>query len=162
MYEPAFPAFMKQLRAAGVETPVIAAGGIDTQSVAELGKVVEGVVYAVPAHPEEGNEVASLYERLIDRFGEERTAGMWGALGYDAALIIKGAVEKAGSNDPKAVRDALASLKDYQGIQSKITFDWPNSNGYPLRTMYLVRLEDNTKRLIDEIPLTPDIVPEAF
>jgi branched-chain amino acid transport system substrate-binding protein len=162
MYEPAFPAFMKQLRAAGIDTPVIAAGGIDTQSVAELGKVVEGVVYAVPAHLEEGSDVANLYDRLIDRFGEERTAGIWGALGYDAALIIKGAIEKAGSADPKAVRDALASLKDYQGIQSKISFDWPNPNGYPLRTMYLVRLQDDTKVLIDEIPLTPDIVPEVF
>jgi branched-chain amino acid transport system substrate-binding protein len=162
MYEPAFPAFMKQLRGAGVDIPVIAAGGIDTQSVAELGKVVEGVVYAVPAYLEKGSEVANLYDRLIDRFGQERTAGIWGALGYDAALIIKGAIEKAGGTDPKALRDAVASLKDYQGIQSKITFDWPSSNGYPLRTMYLVRLQDNTKVLIDEVPLTPDIVPEAF
>ncbi|MEG1429735.1 MAG: ABC transporter substrate-binding protein, partial [Hydrogenoanaerobacterium sp.] len=38
------------------------------------------------------------------------------ALGYDAYLLAYKAIEAAGSSDPVKVRDAIASIKDMEGV----------------------------------------------
>ena len=45
------------------------------------------------------------------------------ALGYDAARLLSGAIQRAGSADPGAVRDALARTADFQGVTGQISFD---------------------------------------
>ena len=46
-----------------------------------------------------------------------------GALGYDAAAVLFAAIERAKSLDGKAIRDALAETKDFEGVTGKITMD---------------------------------------
>jgi len=55
------------------------------------------------------------------KYGQEPTG--LGALGYDAAAVLFDAMKRAGSVEPKAVRDALAATKDYEGVTGKITID---------------------------------------
>lgn len=45
------------------------------------------------------------------------------ALGYDSVRILADAIKRAGSTDPKALRDAIAATKDFQGVTGKITID---------------------------------------
>ena len=47
-------------------------------------------------------------------YGDE--AEMWGAFAYDAARIIIAAIDRAGSADPTAIRDAIAATADYDGV----------------------------------------------
>ncbi|MEA2379849.1 MAG: branched-chain amino acid transport system substrate-binding protein [Thermoleophilaceae bacterium] len=161
MFEPAFPAFMKQLRAAGVDTPVIATGGIDTPSVAALGDIMDGVVYPVQGFAKPGSKLAEFNEKLTERSGKEAVTN-WATVGYDLALIMKEALETAKSAEPAAVRDAIAGMKDFQGIASPITYDYPGANGLPLRNFSLVRLEKGEKVLIEELSLDPADVPKPF
>jgi branched-chain amino acid transport system substrate-binding protein len=46
-----------------------------------------------------------------------------GALGYDSAMILADAIKRAGSTDPKKIRDALAATKDFPGVTGNITID---------------------------------------
>ena len=43
-------------------------------------------------------------------------------LGYDAANLLVAAIEKAGSDDPAKVKDAMAAL-EFEAVSGKITFD---------------------------------------
>jgi branched-chain amino acid transport system substrate-binding protein len=161
MFEPAFPAFMKQLRAAGVTIPVIANSGIDTPSVRALGSVVNGVVYSIPSFPTPDNHLAALDARLAKRYGNS-SVNTYAAVGYDLPLIIKAAVTKANSIDPTAVRNAIANLVNVQGVDGPITYKYPGSNGLPLRRFYLVRLENGKRILVKVVSLDPADVPKPF
>jgi branched-chain amino acid transport system substrate-binding protein len=45
------------------------------------------------------------------------------ALGFDAALLLANAISRAGSAEPKAIRDALAQTKDFSGVTGTISLD---------------------------------------
>jgi branched-chain amino acid transport system substrate-binding protein len=49
--------------------------------------------------------------------------GAMAALGYDAGFFMRAVVKKAGSNDPKKIRDAIASMKNFDGITGTISLD---------------------------------------
>ena len=45
------------------------------------------------------------------------------ALGYDSAMILADAIKRAGTTEGKALRDAIAKTKDFDGITGKISLD---------------------------------------
>jgi branched-chain amino acid transport system substrate-binding protein len=45
---------------------------------------------------------------------------MVGASAYDAFMIIADAIKSAGATDGKAIRDAIAATKDYNGLTGVI------------------------------------------
>ena len=50
-------------------------------------------------------------------------ANAFAALGFDAYLVVRDAIERAGSADPQAIRDALAETKGFKGATGIITLD---------------------------------------
>jgi len=67
------------------------------------------------------------------------------ALSYDAVRIVLQAIQDAGitgnlQKDRQAIRDAIASMKDFPGITGNITFD---SNGDPKKPAVVVRVNEN-------------------
>lgn len=52
-----------------------------------------------------------------------RSPSAFAALGFDAYNLVLDAIKRAGSADPKAIRDALAATKDYEGCTGMITLD---------------------------------------
>lgn len=49
--------------------------------------------------------------------------GAMAALGYDAGFFMRAAVKKAGTNDPVKIRDAISTMKNFDGITGTITLD---------------------------------------
>ena len=49
--------------------------------------------------------------------------GAMAALGYDAGFFMRAAIKKAGSSGPSKIRDAIASMKNFDGITGTITID---------------------------------------
>ena len=45
------------------------------------------------------------------------------ALGYDSAVILSKAIEKAGTTDGEKLKVAIAATKEHAGITGKITLD---------------------------------------
>jgi branched-chain amino acid transport system substrate-binding protein len=68
-----------------------------------------------------------------------------GALTWDALGLVKTAIENTGKltgnveKDRKAVRDALAKIKEYDGITGKMTF---TEDGDPIKCAVVVRISD--------------------
>ena len=52
-----------------------------------------------------------------------RPPSAFAALGFDAYNLVLDAIKRVGSADPKAIRDALAATKDYEGCTGIITLD---------------------------------------
>lgn len=157
-FEPDFPAFIRQLRGAGVSIPVIAGDGIDSPTTFAMGDTVEGVVFTSSGFSEPGNPFAAFEEKFEANMGRSPETIM-DALGYDLGQIISAAVTAAGSNDPSAIREALSNLENVQGATAVITYK--GGNGTPARPVVMIRIEDGKRTLVSRELPDPAIVPAA-
>jgi branched-chain amino acid transport system substrate-binding protein len=156
MFEPAWPAFINQLRAAGVTSQVLGVDGLDSPTVAKL-KNAEGVVFPVASFAKPGSDYAKLLDQIAQKYGAENATGYVG-YGYDLGQILKEALAKAGTTDPQAMRDAIASLENVPGITGPITY--AGTNGIPKRTVYIVQLHNGQKKLVWSGIPDPSEVPQ--
>ncbi len=144
-YEPDFPAFIKQLRSAGVTTPVMGADAIDTPTVLGLGSAVDGVVHSTAGFPTPGSPLAAFYDKYKQATGKEVDTVIV-ALGYEIGMIIEAAVNAAGAIDGPSVRNAVAAIKDFPGLTGTITY--AGTNGMPMRETALTEIRDGKRSLI--------------
>lgn len=103
---------LKQLEAMGWDIPVIGAGAMYSDQVILLaGEAAEGLVISAGFFLSEEDEIAWDYAtKFYEGAGFYPTTH--GPLSYDAALLLCAAIEKAGTTDRQAVRDALAGITD--------------------------------------------------
>jgi branched-chain amino acid transport system substrate-binding protein len=155
-YEPDFPAFIKQLRGAGVDIPVLGSDGIDTPTITKIGAPAEGVVFSGLGFPEPGSTLEDFYQKYEQVKGE-RPETPYTAVGYDATAVINAAIQAAGSTDKAAVRDAIAGLVDVQGATGLITYE--GTNRMPVKQVTLTEIQDGERVLIGQFTPDPSEVP---
>jgi branched-chain amino acid transport system substrate-binding protein len=154
-YEPDFPAFIRQLRAAGVMTPVFGADALGTPTVLGLGKLVDSVVFTAVGCAEPRSRLEAFNTRYKQITGRS-VQSTYEVNGYEIGLLLDAAAKNAGSMSGKALRDALASLKNFQGITSTITY--AGTQRMPLRSIAVLRHENGVRRCAKVItPAAADI-----
>jgi branched-chain amino acid transport system substrate-binding protein len=115
---------VKQARQLGIEVPIIGGDTYETPEFVEIGgEDVEGTVFStfytseVPITKESEKFLAEYRKE----YGKEPAAVT--ALAYDAYILILDAIERAGSTDPVALRDAIAETEGFEGAAGIITLD---------------------------------------
>jgi branched-chain amino acid transport system substrate-binding protein len=156
-YEPDFPAFIKALRGAGIDIPVIGADAIDTPTTFGIGAAVDGIVFTTAGLREPGNPVDQFEAKYKKAYGEE-SGTIYAPNGYDLGLVIEQAVKNAGDDLSGAnLRDAIANLEDVQGTTATISYK--GGNGMPIREVYLIRIDDGARTVLDGMIPDPEKVP---
>ena len=161
--EPEFPIFLSQLRAAGIDTPVLGGDAIDSPTTLALGDVAEGVVYTAAGYPAEGNGLEKFYGDYVARLGADAQTDVspYAATAYESVKLVEAAVAKAGSTDGAAIRDALEGIADFRGITgSRITL--AGRNRIALRDVALIRIEKGRKTLVKMLRPDPADVPAPW
>lgn len=102
---------VSQLRAAGVEAPVVGQEGYDSQKFIEIAKdAAEGVIITTSLDRDsKSEETKSFIREFQKKAGYE--ADMVGASGHTAVKVLIDAMRRAGTDDKAAIRDAIASAK---------------------------------------------------
>ncbi len=154
MFIPDTPIFMRQLRAAGVEIPVISSDGNHDESLMEAGKAVEGLVITTHGYPTPGSPFGDLWERYTQAQGKPPASVAIG-VGYDEAYIVKTAIEKAGSAKPAAIIEALRNLKGFKGVMGEYTMDPQTRRSR--KPVALLKVSGGKFKFIDQF--YPDFVP---
>lgn len=155
-WEPDFPAFIKALRGAGVQSQVIGGDVLDTPTIRGLGEVVDGVIHASGGFADEGSQHADFNARFEAATGQVADNNYY-VNGCDIAYMIEKAVMDAGTPDPVAVRDALASIENGDGIMSDYTY--AGTDRMPIRSVVLARIEGGEKIFIRRVTPNLDDVP---
>lgn len=118
---------IKQARELGMDN--IFLGG-DTWEAPEFlevgGDAVEGSYFSTHFDAEAltTKKAAEFVKAFQEKYGKPPSA--FAALGYDAYMLVVDAIKRAGSDDPKAIRDALAATVGFEGATGIITL---NENG---------------------------------
>lgn len=155
-YPPDAPTFIKQLRAAGVQIPVISIDGVDSvDTISAGGPAVEGLVFTTHGFPAEGTPMAKFWADYEAEY-KAPPDSVFAATGYDLIKIVEAAVAAAGSTDPAKVRDAIDNLENVQGATGAISYK--GQDRIPLKTVYLVTVKDGKFQLLDTVqPAAADI-----
>lgn len=69
-------------------------------------------------------------------------------LAYDAANLLLMAAEKAGSDDPAKVKDAMASLAGVKTVSGEITFD---KDGNPTKAAVVLQIKDKAQKYVTTV-----------
>jgi branched-chain amino acid transport system substrate-binding protein len=91
----------------------------------------------------------------VDRFTKkfDSPPDPYGVAAYDGIFIVKKAIETAGT-DPKALRDAIASTKDFKGVGGVFSFD---AKGDGVHSMVVLKTRPGTK----DLELIKTVAPES-
>lgn len=157
-YEPDFPAFIRQLRSAGITAPVLGSDGIDSPTTLELGEVAEGVVFSNAGYPSAGSALEKFNADFKAHFGEEPSA-IFTATGYDVIKVVEAAVKATGGNlEGPALRDAIDNLENVAVATGSITYK--GMNRVPLRVVALNKVQGGQKvHVADVTPNGADVPP---
>jgi branched-chain amino acid transport system substrate-binding protein len=155
-YEPDFPAFIRQLRSAGVTAQVIGSDGIDSPTTFSLGDAGDGVVFSTAGHALPGSALEEFNNKFKATYGRDADT-IFAAIGYDLMKVIEAGVLAAGSTDSVAIRDAVANLENVQGVTSVITYK--GTTGMPVRQVSLIRVKGGDRELVAQPSPTASLVP---
>ena len=114
----------KQARELGYKGALLGGDAWDAPELIEIGgDAVEGVAFSTHYDPKGAITPASA--KFVEAFKAEygREPDAFGALGYDAYMLLLDAIERAGSVDGKAIADALHATKGFEGVTGWITLD---------------------------------------
>jgi branched-chain amino acid transport system substrate-binding protein len=107
----------------GLKVPLLGGDGWDAPDLVKIGgDALEGSYFSNHFALDQATPLAQKF--IADfkaKYGQEPTG--LGALGYDAAAVLMDAMKRAGSTDPKAVRDQLAKTRNFEGVTGKINID---------------------------------------
>ncbi|WP_420583861.1 ABC transporter substrate-binding protein [Ruegeria sp.] len=156
-WEPDFPAFIRALRGAGLETQVMGGDVLDTPTVRGLGDVVSGVVHTSGGFPDEGSAYADFITRFEAATGTTPDNNYY-VNGCDIAHMIEQAVAAAGTTDPAAVSEAMAGLENGTAVMSNFTF--AGTDRMPLRDVVVAQISaSGEKEFILREAADPAILP---
>ncbi|MGH7540543.1 MAG: ABC transporter substrate-binding protein [Gemmatimonadota bacterium] len=156
MFLPDTPVFLRQLRQAGVTTPVLGGDGNHDTALLDAGAdVLDGFVFNTHGFPEPGTPFGEFFEKYTSETGNEPTSIVEG-VGYDDIYFLKAAIEKADSTEPAAIIAAMETVQ-IDGVTGTMKFD-PETHRLVGQPVVLVRLDGAEMAL--EGTVTPQFVPD--
>ena len=114
---------MDQARKMGIDVPFVGGNGFNSPEVIKIaGDAANGLIVATPWFGgSEDEKVQTFVDKYKEEYGKE--PDQFAAQAYDALYILADAIERAGSDDRDAIRDALANTEGFEGVLGEMSFD---------------------------------------
>lgn len=114
---------LDQARKMGIDVPVVGGNGFNSPEVIKIaGDASNGLIVATPWFGKRDDEkVKKFVEAYKAEYGME--PDQFAAQAYDALYLVAEAVKNAGEADRDAIRDAMAEIRDFNGVLGTMSFD---------------------------------------
>jgi branched-chain amino acid transport system substrate-binding protein len=107
------------------------------------GQSVGGSYQSAPWHPEVPFPASERMKTAFAAAYGKDIVNNSSPLAYDAVMILADAITRAGTTEHKAIRDALAATREFQGATGSITFD---KHGDPLdKAIVIIEFKDGKR-----------------
>ena len=123
---------VKQARELNMTMPLLGGDGWDSSKLLEVGgESLNNTFYSTHYSVDDtSTAVRNFVAKYRSRY--QGIPDAMAALGYDAGLILFDAIRRAESVEGPAIRDALATTRDFHGVTGKITIDQYRNARKPL------------------------------
>ncbi|MCD6024071.1 MAG: branched-chain amino acid transporter, amino acid-binding protein [Fibrobacteria bacterium] len=130
----------RQARKLGVHAILLGGDGWDSDKLWEIGgEALNGSYFSNHYSVDNPSPVIQGFvEQFKARYDGEKPDAL-AALGYDAAKVLIDAIRRAGSDDPKAIRDSLATTQGFAGITGIISL---NENRDAVKSAVVLEVKD--------------------
>lgn len=134
----------------GLAVPLYQSHGVASKSFIELaGKAAEGVRLPAPAlliadklaDDDKQKPVVTAYKQAYEA-ATGQPVSTFGGYAYDGLSLLAAAIEKAGSDDPAAIRDAIEATNGYVGVTGIYTMSAEDHLGLGTESFRLLRIEN--------------------
>lgn len=158
---PGTPTAVRQLRSAGIDTPIVS--GVCTDGdfwLKGLGNLSE--FYYLPWVSTYGDDPDAQVNEFIVRLKEAGGSDQFqfGVIGYSMVQAYARAVEAAGTTETAAVREALESFEEEPLLVGPTTFT-PELHGDPKRPFAVLEIQNGKHKYLEDVtpenPPTPDL-----
>ncbi|PID05128.1 MULTISPECIES: ABC transporter substrate-binding protein [unclassified Sporosarcina] len=114
---------LDQARKMGIDVPFVGGNGFNSPEVIKIaGDAANGLIVATPWFSKKDDEkVKKFVEDYEAAYGME--PDQFAAQAYDGFYVMAEAIKNAGETDRDAIRDALAEIKDFEGVLGNMSFD---------------------------------------
>ena len=132
---------IKQARDLGITAPILGADGFDSPTLLELAgaPALNNVYFSNHYSNLDQDPVVVDFISKFKEANDGKDPDAFNALGYDLGMFIADAVERAGSTDPAAIKDALASTTEFVGVTGSFSID---ENHNPVKSIVVIELKD--------------------
>lgn len=116
--------FIKQARKMGITTPIIGGDTWETYDFIEIGGPdIEGATFST--HFTAETPITEMSKQFIDAYQKQygKAPNAFGALGFDAYMVLINAIERADSVNPEKIKNALGETAHFKGATGSITLD---------------------------------------
>lgn len=124
---------VKQAREMGITVPLMGGDGWDSPKLVELAgaEALNNTFITNHYSAEDPDETIQNFVKMFKEKNKGAAPDAFNGLGYDTVYLLKDAIERAGSTDPVAIKDALAKTKDLRLVTGSVTID---ENHHPIKT----------------------------
>ena len=132
---------VKQIRDKGITTPIISGDGFDTPELIKMGGVPQtnNVYFSTHVSLENpDSQIQNFVKAYKEKTGND-VENAFAALGYDTMYLIADAIKRAGSADPKEIRDALAATGGLKLVTGEVTY---GDSRVPTKSITILAVED--------------------
>jgi len=138
----------RQAREKGVTAQFVGVDGWDSPDLVKVaGDAVEGGYFVNHYSPDDTRpEVQAWVQKYKERHGQ--TPDALGTLAYDGTKLLFEAIRRAGSDDPRKIRDALASIRDFSGVTGKMALD---GNGDAVKSAAILKIEGGRQKFVKTV-----------
>jgi branched-chain amino acid transport system substrate-binding protein len=137
----------KQAKEIGLDVPAGGGDGWDSPKLVEIGgQDVEGGVFTNHFSKEDPSpEVQGFVSKYREQYKADPDA--LASLAYDAAFVLLSAIERAGSLEGAAIRDALKAM-ELNGATGRISFD---ENRNPIKSAVILQIKDGQQQYLTTV-----------
>ncbi len=138
----------RQARELKMSAPLLGGDGWDSPKLFEIGgKNIEGSYMSNHYSAEDkAPQVQSFISKYKEAFG--KVPDGLAAMGYDAAIVLFDAMKRAETIEPAAIRNALATTKDFPGVTGKITMDEKRN---PVKPAVILKIEGGAFKYVTTV-----------
>jgi branched-chain amino acid transport system substrate-binding protein len=127
---------LKELRTQGINAPLIGGDILYTENFLKNGgEIVAGTMLYAGFFP---GDKSPLVSRFVSQYKKKtgKEPGLYSAVAYDSFMLIAEAIKQAKTPEPSGVMEALAGMKDMEGVTGKISMD---KSGEAIKKPYILR-----------------------
>ena len=147
-YYPEVSLILREARLLGVTAPFVGGEGWDSPTLVQIaGKSADGSYYANHFSSRDPDpRVQQFVARYQERYHAvpDALAALW----YDGMRLMADAIERAGSDNPEKIRDALAQTKDFSGVTGNISLDGQRNATKP---GVIVTIQAGTIKMVERV-----------
>lgn len=138
----------RQARGLGLNVPLLGGDGWDSPSLIQIGgEALNGSYFSNHYSVDDPSPAIQTFVAAYEqRFGSKPDA--LAGLGYDAAMLLFDAMERAGTTEPQALRDAIAATDNFTGITGTIRLD---ENRNPIKPAVVLEVRDGALEYVETI-----------